>query len=207
MFYHVPNKYSFTIVSSKKEDVISPLLTEDADHVKNLAEEVSNTDKRLFLKVLGGAGLGIFASTLLPKKADALIAGGAPTSNIVGIKNASNVRINPATETTLQSLLTGQGVSKKTIILSSSGTVHTPGSGKKVRVYATRFSLSADATSVSFRFTSGGTDYEKYSSPKTGGLYGSNNHPNFVEGGVDEVLYCVIAGTTDIQINVDYLEV
>lgn len=78
---------------------------------------------------------------------------------------------------------------------------------KKIRVYASRFSLTADATSVSFRFTSGGTDHEKYVSPKTGGLYGSNNHPNYIEGGVDEVLYCVISGTTTVQINVDYLEV
>lgn len=60
---------------------------------------------------------------------------------------------------------------------------------------------------VSFRFTSGGTDYEKYISPKAGGLYGSNNHPNFVEGGVNQDLYCVINGTGTVQINIDYLEV
>lgn len=208
MFYRTPNKYSFTLVPVKRDTPFSATTSpEEIKHVKELAKTIDDTDKRMFLKVLGGAGLGLFATSLFPKKADALIAGGAPTSNIVGIKNASNVRISPATETTLQSLLTGQGVSKKTIILASSGTVHTPASGKKVRVYATRFSLSADATSVSFRFTSGGTDYEKYSSPKTGGLYGSNNHPNYVEGGVDEVLYCVISGTTNVQINVDYLEV
>ncbi len=207
MFYRTPNKFSFTLVSSKKDTRFQHTTPEDIKDVKELTEHISDSDKRLFLKVLGGAGLGLFATSLFPKKADALIAGGSPTSNVVGIKNASNVRINPATETTLQSLLSGQGVSKKTTVLSSSGTVHTPGSGKKVRVYATRFSLSADATSVSFRFTSGGTDYEKYSTPKTGGLYGSNNHPNYVEGGVDEVLYCVISGTTNVQINIDYLEV
>ena len=50
-------------------------------------------------------------------------------------------------------------------------------------------------------------DYEKYVSPKTGGLYGSNNHPNYIEGGVNEVLYCNISGTTTVQINIDYLEV
>jgi hypothetical protein len=60
---------------------------------------------------------------------------------------------------------------------------------------------------VSFRFTAGGTDYEKYVTPKSGGLYGSNNHPNYIEGGVDEVLYCNISGTTTVQINIDYLEV
>ena len=33
------------------------------------------------------------------------------------------------------------------------------------------------------------------------------NHPNYIEGGVDEVLYCFIVGTTTVQINIDYLEV
>lgn len=164
-------------------------------------------NKRLFLKVAGVAGLGLAASALFPKGAEAYVAGSTPTSNVVGIKDDTNTRINPATEETLGSLISGQNVSKLTTSLSSSGIVRTPASGKKIRVYASRFSLTADATSVSFRFTSGGTDHEKYVSPKTGGLYGANNHPNFIEGGVDEVLYCVISGTTTVQINIDYLEV
>lgn len=174
-----------------------------------VSETPSGVDdkKRLFLKVASVAGLGIAASAIFPNSADAYVAGSTPTSNVVGLKDDSNTRINPATEETVSSLLTGQSVIKLSTNLSASGNVHTPGSGKKIRVYASRFSLTADATSVSFRFTSGGTDYEKYLSPKAGGLYGSNNHPNYVEGGVDEVLYCVISGTTNVQINVDYLEV
>lgn len=164
-------------------------------------------NKRLFLKVAGVAGLGLAASALFPKSADAYVAGSTPASNVVGLKNSTNTRINPATEETLSTLLSGQGVTKLTTSLSSSGTIRTPASGKKIRVYASRFSLTADATSVSFRFTSGGTDHEKYVSPKTGGLYGANNHPNFIEGGVDQALYCVISGTTTVQINIDYLEV
>lgn len=168
---------------------------------------VSDSRKRHFLKILGGGALGLIATQLLPTKASALVVGSTPTSNVVGVKNASNTRINPATDETLQSVLTGQGVQKMTTSLAASGTVHTPASGKKIRVYSNRFSLTADATSVSFRFTAGGTDYERYVSPKTGGLYGANNHPNYVEGGVNEVLYCAISGTTTVQINVDYLEV
>lgn len=163
--------------------------------------------KRTFLKAVGGVGLGVVAASFIPRSAEALVMGGTPSTSVVGVKNDANTRINPATEETLEQLLSGQGILKKTTVLASSGTVHTPGSGKKIRVYANRFSLSADATSVSFRFTSGGTDFEKYSTPKAGGLYGANNHPNYIEGGVDEVLYCVISGTTTIQINVDYLEV
>jgi len=176
-----------------------------------IEKDVSNLsvddNKRLFLKVAGVAGLGLAASALFPKAADAYVTGSTPTSNVVGLRDSSNIRINPATEDTLSSLISGQGVEKLSTSLSSSGIVHTPSSGKKIRVYACRFSLNADTTSVSFRFTSIGTDHEKYVSPKTGGLYGANNHPNYIEGGVGEVLYCTIVGTTTIQINIDYLEV
>lgn len=206
MFHRVSNKESFKLISikkiSKKRDdaVLDSSLLE-------LTENINDTDRRIFLKILGATGLGIFATALFPKKADALVLGNTPTSSVVGVKNSANTRINPATEETLGSLLTGQGVTKLSISLAASGNVRTPASGKKIRVYASRFSLTADATSVSFRFTAGGTDHEKYVAPKTGGLYGSNNHPNYIEGGVDEVLYCVISGTTTVQINIDYLEV
>ncbi len=200
-----PSQYSFTLTSKKslhKRDaslVVANSIGEDTQGVDN--------NRRMFFKAASVAGLGLVATAVLPKSASAYIAGGAPTSNVVGVKDDANNRINPATEETVAALLTGQGVTKLSISLSSSGIVRTPASGKKIRVYASRFSLTADATSVSFRFTAGGTDHEKYVSPKTGGLYGANNHPNFIEGGVDEVLYCVIAGTTTVQINIDYLEV
>ena len=217
----LPKKYSFKLVSKTKlknlcdandsvdlnTKIINPIENQlEPTIIENQDKEIDN-NKRSFLKIAGIAGLGIVASQLLPHKAEALIMGSTPSSNVVGVKDDSNTRINPATEETLTSLLTGQGVTKLTTSLASSGTVRTPASGKKIRVYASRFSLTADATSVSFRFTSGGTDYEKYLAPKTGGLYGSNNHPNYVEGGVDEVLYCNIVGTTTVQINIDYLEV
>lgn len=172
-----------------------------------VANALVDERKRTFLKAMGGVGLGVVAASLIPRGADALVMGGTPSTSVVGLKNDANTRVNPATEETLQEILSGQGILKKTIVLSSSGTVHTPGSGQKIRVYASRFSLTADATSVSFRFTAGGTDHEKYSTPKAGGLYGSNNHPNYIEGGIDQVLYCVISGTTSVQINIDYLEV
>ncbi len=202
----LPNSYSFRFFSQKKlaEEAMlkSTQLVSESE-----SASVKDANKRNFLKILGIAGVGIAASQLLPQKAEALIMGGTPSTSTVGVKNASNVKINPATEESLQNILSGQGVNKITTSLSSSGNIHTPASGKKIRVYASRFSLTADATSVAFRFTSGGSDYERYISPKTGGLYGSNNHPNYIEGGVDEVLYCSISGTTTIQVNIDYLEV
>jgi len=166
-----------------------------------------DSKRRLFLRAFSLFVVGAFATTLFPKRADAIIMGSTPGSSVVGSKNAANVRINPATEETVASLLVGNKVLKKTTTLASSGTVHTPGAGKKIRVYNNKFSLTENMTSVAFRFTSGGSDYEIYLAPRTGGLYGTNNHPNYVEGGTDEVLYAQIAGTGTVQINIDYLEV
>lgn len=191
------------IFENKKDEII---LNSDANVLEEKNEEVDDS-KRMFLKIASIAGLGVAASAILPKQASAYVTGSTPTSNVVGLKDDTNNRINPATEETLSELISGQNVSKLSISLSSSGVVHTPASGKRIRVYASRFSLTADATSVSFRFTSSGLDHEKYVSPKTGGLYGANNHPNYIEGGVNEVLYCAISGSTTVQINIDYLEV
>ena len=201
------NRYSFRFIKSEPKSSVSKSTSQEGNFVSQEDNKIGDDGKRIFLKTLGIAGAGLIASQLLPKKTEALVMGSTPASNVVGLKNSSNSRINPATEDTLSALRTGLSVNKFTINLSSSGNVKTPSSGKKIRVYASRFSLTTDATSVSFRFTSGGTDHEKYISPKSGGLYGANNHPNYIEGGVDEVLYCSIVGTTTVQINIDYLEV
>lgn len=182
----VPEESAKPVVTASPEQVQAPIL--------------DDAHRRMFLKGVAVLVVGAFATTLFPRRADALVMGSTPGTSVVGLKDASNARINPATEE-------GTAVLKKTTSLSASGTVHTPASGKKVRVYNTRFSLDANLTSVSFRFTSGGTDYEKYVSPRLGGLYGTKNHPNYVEGGVDEVVYCVISGTGNVQVNIDYLEV
>lgn len=179
----------------------------EAELEAKASQEASDARKRQFLKGSVLLAAGFFATTLFPRRADALIMGGTAATNVVGAKNVSNVRINPATEDTLALIRTGLSVLKKTTVLTSSGTVHTPASGKRVRVYSAKFSLDTTMTSVSFRFASGGTDFEKYLAPRTGGLYGTNNHPNYYEGGVDDVVYCSIDGTGSVQINIDYLEV
>lgn len=191
------------VAETKVEKIPEVIVQTIPETETNIDIEKSSIDdsKRLFFKVAGVAGLGLAASALFPKSSEAYVSGSTPTSNVVGIKSIDNTRINPATAE-------GQGIEKFSINLLSSNTVLSPTSGKKLRVYATRFSLTADTDSVSFRFASGGTDHEKYVSPKTGGLYGANNHPNYIEGGTDQVLYCAISGpATTVQINIDYLEV
>ena len=191
------------LVEESKQDSLPVKVTKDSTS-KTI---VNDPNKRVFLKLAAMAGVGALVAAFFPNRAEALILGSSPTTGVVGVKDATDTRISPATESTLQDLLTGQSVDKITTQLAASGNVLVPGAGKKIRVYSTRFSLTADLTSVGFRFTSGGTDYERYISPKAGGLYGANNHPNYVEGGIDEVLYCAIVGTATVQINVDYLEV
>ena len=202
----VPNKYSFRFISHQKEDELLNAVTKQ-DVVITEKEKINDEKRRLFLKTASIVGAGVVGATLLPKKADALVMGGTPGSSVVGLKNSSNVRINPATEETLASLPAGKIIYKKTTSLTSSGTIHTPGSGKKIRLYSLRFSLTADMTDISYRFTSGGSDFEKYLAPRTGGLYGSNSHPNYVEGGINEALYCVITGSGSVQTIIIYDEV
>jgi hypothetical protein len=98
-------------------------------------------------------------------------------------------------------------VSLKTVALTASGNVHVPTGGKKTRVFNLKFSLSADMTDVSFRWASGGTDFIKFLAPKAGGYYGTNIHPEYLEGATDAILYCVITGTGTVQINLEYLEI
>ncbi len=88
----------------KNSKIVSKIKTEQEDKNQKIIPELGadNTDvdynKRLFMKVAGVAGLGLAASTLLPKSAEAYVTGSTPTSNVVGSKDASNNRINPAKE-------------------------------------------------------------------------------------------------------------
>lgn len=54
--------------------------------------------KRTFLKFAGAASLGAAASLLVPGRAEALVFGSTPASNVVGLKDSSNARIDPAKE-------------------------------------------------------------------------------------------------------------
>lgn len=127
----LPKKYSFRLVSRKKLFPVERVSQED--------QIASDSNKRLFLKLAGLAGVGLFASTILPKKASAYVMGNTPTSNVVGLKNSSNTRINPATEDSLLSVISGQGVTKLTLNLTGTGSIHTPASGKKCVFIANAF--------------------------------------------------------------------
>jgi hypothetical protein len=188
-----------TLSSEKGVELFQPVPERVSTHTIE-SDEPTDARRRLFLKGLVMVVGTLFVSSLFPKKAEALIMGGTPSTGVVGLKNSGNVRIDPA-------VLQGNSITRYSTVLSSSGTVRTPTSGKSLRIYTCKFSLDTSMTSVSFRFTSGGTDFEKYFGPVTGGLYGTNSHPNYISGGVNQDLYCLIVGTGNVQVNIDYLEV
>lgn len=95
----------FSTTTETKTVVISEELPAEEPPAGSEEVVVGDTNRRKFLKVAGIAGAGLIASQLLPKKADALILGSSPTTGVVGVKNAADTRINPATEETLSTVL------------------------------------------------------------------------------------------------------
>jgi len=108
----LPNTESFLLIrrsTVKPEFAPTPVLEETGVGAKSDSEqsEVNDEKKRNFLKVAGVAGAGIVASQLFsPKKASALIMGSSPTTGVIGVKDSTNARINPATEETVSTLAT-----------------------------------------------------------------------------------------------------
>src|SRR3989338_1365165 len=109
----LPNTDSFLLIR-RPIPIVEPSFSFEAGNV--VATTLPSTDleqpkvndqsKRDFLKVAGVAGAGIVASQLFsPNKAHALIMGSSPTTGVVGVKDSTNARINPATEETVSSLL------------------------------------------------------------------------------------------------------
>lgn len=197
----IQNKYSFRLLTRAEIRSIKRVRRDSS--LSFITEENEKEDRRAFLKFAGLVGLGLAATQLLPKKAEALVFGGTPASNVVGLKNANNTPINPATEDTLVSITTGLKILKTSVAKTSSGVVLAAG-GQKIRIYNLKFSLSADQASVAFNFGVNGA-FETYLAPKTGGLYGANNQPNYVEGGAGEDLKITFPDAGNVQVNVDYL--
>lgn len=65
--------------------------------------------KRMFVKLLGAAAFGLVGSLLVPRRADALVFGSTPASNVVGVKDSNNNRVNPATQESLATVVTNTG--------------------------------------------------------------------------------------------------
>ena len=102
----LPNNYSFLLI---RKSIVEPEFTPEAGNVLATIPEstdreqsrVNDQSKRNFLKAASIAGAGIIVSQLSPKKAQALIMGSSPTTGVSGVKDSTNLSINPATEETV----------------------------------------------------------------------------------------------------------
>ncbi|MBP6884148.1 MAG: hypothetical protein KBC06_02860, partial [Candidatus Pacebacteria bacterium] len=79
----------------RKTKIVEEKISPKTKIVESKVEDSSvDENKRLFMKVAGVAGLGLAAGALFPKGAEAYVAGSTPTSNVVGVKDDTNARIN-----------------------------------------------------------------------------------------------------------------
>lgn len=109
----LPNTDSFVLVKKSRAgpteiievENLESIVTTVPGAVEDEHSIVSDESRRTFLKVASIAGAGVLVSQFSPKKASALIMGSSPTTGIVGVKDAANLRINPATEETAATLL------------------------------------------------------------------------------------------------------
>lgn len=95
------SKHSFRLLFKEK---IAPTHHDIKPEKKDFDTTESDNKKRSFLKLAGVVGVGALATTLLPRKADALVFGSNPGPTSTGVKNASGTQINPATEDTLATI-------------------------------------------------------------------------------------------------------
>ena len=155
----ISSKYSFRFVSrkdlknlSRKKSTQNSGFTSTRDNTKS-SESESDNRKRNFLRVMGIAGASLVASQLLPKKAEALIMGSTPSSSVVGVKNAANARISPATETTLATRATETTLATR----ASEATLATRGSETTLATRASEATLALIKTN-SDKFTFDGSN-------------------------------------------------
>lgn len=79
----------------KKEKSPVPAEAIDEEPIK-LKRQNLDIDRRMFLKLIGSAGVGLFFMTIFTKRAEAAFFGSVPGPGTVAIKNSSGVQIDPA---------------------------------------------------------------------------------------------------------------
>lgn len=149
----LPPSYSFKLLS---RDEVRRVYALSSPH-SGTADYV-NDHKRAFIKLLGVVGLGFIVTALFPKKADALVFGSAPASNVVGVKNASNTRINPATDEKLDAVVAALNASGgyKISDLDDSGTTNYFG---YVASTGGWYILAYNTSTNTFRYIKGDSSY------------------------------------------------
>jgi hypothetical protein len=88
---HLPKEPVIVIQSADKKlpQKIDPEITK-------LKKEGVDIDRRMFLKLIGSAGLSLFLFSLFTKRAEAAFFGSAPGPGVVALKDSSGNKIDPA---------------------------------------------------------------------------------------------------------------
>jgi len=162
--FMLSSRHSFKLLTKKEADDIK------RSSLK-ITKEYSHNNKKTFLKVLGVVGLGFLITSLLPKKADALVFGSTPSSSTVGVKDASNIRINPATNEKLDDVITALNTSGgyKISDIDETGAINYFG---YVASSGAWYILAYDTSANTFRYIKGDSNYSASWSTHTSLSYG-----------------------------------
>lgn len=78
--------------SQESDETTEPKLTK----IHQKTSDDFDKNRRVFLKLIGSAGLTVFFATIFTKKAEAAFFGSVPGSGTISLKDASGVKIDPA---------------------------------------------------------------------------------------------------------------
>ena len=94
----LPIKKESILMDKKKGQITKKKDKEETGQV--LGEDEIDIDRRVFLKIIGSAGVGLFFLSIFTKKSHAAFFGSAPTGpGIISIKDTSGALIDPAIKT------------------------------------------------------------------------------------------------------------
>ena len=88
---HLPPKIAVTEIETSSPEV--EVLDKE---VVKLKKEGVDVDRRMFLKLIGSAGLSVFLFSMFTKRAEAAFFGSAPGPGVVAIKDSLGNKIDPA---------------------------------------------------------------------------------------------------------------
>ncbi len=73
-----------------------PLAAEKTESVKTKGIGITDIDKRVFLKLIGAAGLSLFLFSIFNKKAEGLFFKSLPASGLISLTDSAGHKIDPA---------------------------------------------------------------------------------------------------------------
>lgn len=157
--------YFFIKILPKRSKAINVPLVASAIPIEviKLKKEGVDIDKRMFLKLIGSAGLSIFIFSLFTKKAEAAFFGSVPGPGTVSIKDSAGVKIDPAEKHPTDGY--------KITEIDDAGSDTYTGYIKRGGAWYIVKEIGS-GTDSSYRYTKGGSDFTTNWTNRTGLTYG-----------------------------------